>query len=379
MKICDISALYYPHGGGIKTYIDNKRIIYKRRKISHVLLAPNVKDVDKIEKVQDGSLTLYYLPSRKVSFTGTPYYVFKDFEAIIQVLKQEKPDVIEIGDKMTTLFFKNKIKNLHQHFPVRIFGFSHERADNFSQTIFGNKLIGSMLASFVIKRFIGSVDYVIANSNFTAEEILKRIPKEKVFVIFLGINTVNLVRKKYYDQKLYDQLSEQGAKVLIVHVGRLDKDKKISLLVKIARELDPKRYKLVVVGGGSHEKFIKDLPAVEFTGYLQYEAVKKHLAVCDIGILVNDIEPYGLVGLEMMAMELPVLGPNKGGLLSFLKKDFAWLLPYNKDKYLAALGEWYKLSPQDKKKMSQRARLEVEKYSLDHMVNQLMEIYQKNG
>lgn len=377
MKICDISALYYPHGGGIKTYIDNKRLIYKKRNTPHILLAPNVENMDKVEKVTDGSLTLYYLPSRKISFTGTPYYVFKDFDDIKKVLEEEKPEVIEIGDKMTTLFFKKRIQDLHKILDVKIFAFSHERADNFTKTVVGNKIIGSLLASFVMKRFVDAVDYVITNSEFTAEEIHRRTTADKIFVVYLGIDSSGLSREEYFSQELRDKLSENGQKSLLIHVGRLDKDKKIDLLVRVAEKLDAEKYKLVIVGGGSHEKYIKDLPAVEFIGYVKYEKVKKHLAVCDLGILVNDIEPYGLVGLEMMAMELPVLGPNKGGLPSFLRPEFAWLLPYDPQAYLEALEEWSSLSPEEKKQKSQAAKNEVGKYSLDHMVDQILEIYQK--
>ena len=377
MKICDISALYYPHGGGIKTYIDNKRLVYKQRNIPHILLAPNVENMDKIEKVTDGSLTLYYLPSRKISFTGTPYYVFKDFNDIKKVLTAESPDIIEIGDKMTTFFFKKKIQKLHQDLNVKIFAFSHERADNFSKTVIGNKFMGSLLASMVMKRFVDAVDYVITNSEFTAEEIRHRTTADKIFVVYLGIDSSGLNREKYFNQDLRDKLSENGNKHLLIHVGRLDKDKRIGLLVQIAKKLDANRYKLVIVGGGSHEKLIKDLPAVEFIGYVKYEEVKKYLAVCDLGILINDIEPYGLVGLEMMAMELPVLGPNKGGLPSFLRKEFAWLLPHHAEDYLQALEEWSSLPVEIKKQKSQLARKEVSKYTLDTMVDQLLAIYQK--
>ena len=375
MKFCDISALYYPHGGGIKTYIDNKRIIYKQRNIANVLLAPNVKDLNKVEVIKDGSLTLYYLPCRKISFTGTSYYIFKNFADIAKVLEAEKPDIVEIGDKATTLFFAKKIQALHSSLDLKIFAFSHERADNFTSTVVGNKIIGRLLATFVMKRFIAAADYVIANSAFTAGELKTIAKPEKVFVIYLGINAANLVRANYFNQALYDQLSDHGKKFLLVHVGRLDKDKKIGLLVDIAHQLDPARYTLVVVGGGGYQQLIKNLSVVEFVGYRPYEEVKQYLSVCDLGILINDIEPYGLVGLEMMAMGLPVLGPDRGGLPSFLRPAFAWLLPHRADAYLTALKQWSTLSPDQKNQMSAAARTEAEKYSLDAMVDQLLKIY----
>src|SRR3989344_922988 len=376
MKLCDLSCLYYPHGGGIKTYIDGKRSVYKTRNTPHILIAPNVNNQKKTEKTVDGSLAIYYLPSFKVVFGGTPYFIFRSFKDIRDVINQEKPGVIEIGDKITTLLYKSKIKKLHQALPVKIFAFSHERADNFSQTVLNNKILSRLFARLFIRRFAGAADAIIANSDFTGEEILKFLPKDKVHVLKLGINTADFSREICYDRNLYQKLSENGQKTLLIHVGRLDKDKKTELLVQIARELDEKKYKLIVVGGGGYENEIKAMPAVEFIGYIPHEEVKKYLAVSQLGVLVNNIEPYGLVGLEMMALGLAVLGPHAGGLISFLKKDFAWLLPYDKYAYLEALTEWQNLPAEKKEEISRQARAAAENYTLEKMTDRLIEIYQ---
>ena len=171
MKICDLTCLYYPRGGGIKTYIDNKRRIYKERQISHILIAPNFKDKNKVKKISDGSLVVYYVPCFKLTLAKTSYYIFKKFNKIHEILEQEKPDVIEIGDKITTLLYKNKIKKIRSCINAKIFAFSHERADNFAGRVIANGFLANRLADFFTKRFIGSAEYVITNSNFTAEEI----------------------------------------------------------------------------------------------------------------------------------------------------------------------------------------------------------------
>jgi len=371
--------LYYPHGGGIKTYIDSKRLIYRKQNINHILIAPNFKNPGKLEKVQDGSLTTYYIPCLNITLFGTPYSIFSSFKPVAEIVEKEKVDVIEIGDKITTLLFKNKIKKLHQYGKVKIFGFSHERADNFAKTVIGDNVIGRFVSNLFIKRFVGAVDAILTNSDFTGSEILKHSPSDKFFVICLGINVADFTKDKYYDQKLYNQLSENGKKSLLVHVGRLDKDKKIDLLFDFAAALDADKYKLVIAGGGAYENKLKNLPTVELIGYIPHEEVKKYLAVCSLGILVNDIEPYGLVGLEMMAMGLLILGPNQGGLTTFLRPEFSWLLPHRKSDYLAAFEEWENLLEERKEKMSQAAVSQVQKYTLEKMVEQLLNVYQNHG
>ena len=191
----------------------------------------------------------------------------------------------------------------------------------------------------------------------------------------LGIDAVDFIREKYFDAKLREQLSAGDKKNIIIHIGRLDKEKKIELLVEIAKKFDHEKFNLVVVGGGGHEDDLKAIKSVYFAGYVPYSEVKRYLAVSDLGILVNNIEPYGLVGLEMMAMGLPILGPNAGGLTTFLRKEFAWLLPFDSDSYLKALDDWLEMADEEKSKKSQSAFLEARKYSLEKMVDKLLSIY----
>lgn len=382
-KMCDLTFLYYPRGGGIKTYIDTKRDEFRRRGIHHVLIAPNTKKSYSIQKENDGTLTTYYLPSFKIPSGGVEYFIFRHFRDIESVILQEKPSAIEIGDKFITLFFDKCLKRLKERAGAKMFCFSHERADNYIETAyhlygkhsFLNSIKRMFFVSFekmLMRRFTGTPDEILCNSAFTAEEIYP-LTSKPVHVVPLGLNPEDFIKEKYYSKNLREKFSNGNAKKILIHVGRIDREKRIEVLVEFARLLNPKRYTLVVVGGGSEEKKLKKIPCAHVTGFVEPQQVRKYLAIADLGVLVNDIEPFGLVALEMMAFGLPILGPDKGGLSGILKDDFSWKLPYEARAYLRALEQWEK---RDKNNLSLHAMEEFQRnYTSEKMVDTLLDIY----
>lgn len=385
MKICDLTFLYFPRGGGIKTYIDTKRKRLQTIGIQHCIIAPNTQETTRIRKEEKGLLRIYYLPSRRLLVNGVVYYLFTNFSDIEKVLTYERPQILEIGDKFTPLIFYKKLKKLTSRLGIKVFVFSHERADNFITTSLRLLRKHSVwntirfrfflsLEKMLIKKFVGVADHIICNSGFTAEEIIPYTKKEKVHILSLGIDEESFDSKFSYDENLRKKLSENEKKKVLIHVGRLDREKRIELLRELAVKLDPKHYTFVVVGSGADENLLKKIPSVFVTGYRNQEEVKKYLFASDIGVLVNDKEPFGLVALEMMAASLPILGPCSGGLSEILKRTFAWKLPYDADAYLGALKEWEEFSHKEILKNNAHKEF-MTFYTSKIMVENLLKIY----
>jgi len=378
MKICDLTYAY-SRGGGITTYINNKKTVYKKRGIEHLIISPRKDGGQEVTLTQDGSTRVYLVPGRKLKLDKVDNFFYHSFKSLEDILAKEKPDILEIGDSFTAAFYGKRLRRLSKSYGAKIFFFSHERLDNFYQQIFPRgiqKLFGLFATWFLGRKIIAIADAIIANSEFTAEEPRQKT-KKPVLVLPLGIDLSGFSTAK--DQNLCNQLSNNGKKKIIIHVGRLERDKKIDLLFDIAQSLDHDKYQLVVLGDGLWQKKFSQLPGVTVTGFLPPATVRRYLVLADLGILVNDIEPYGLVGLEMMAAGLPVLGPNQGGLPTFLRPEFAWLLPHQKQAYLEALKKWETMSEGQKQQLSQAALTEVKKYTLEKMVDQLLNIYQTYG
>ncbi len=385
LTLCDLTYAY-SRGGGITTYIDAKGQYFFRHDIRQIIITPRQDNKDGIIKEDHGKRVIYRLPSRIVMVDSLKYYFFRSYDDIEKIIKEEKPNILEIGDSFSTFFYGRRLKKLVSSQGGRVVVFVHERLDNFYRQVFHvtggwlltrpfRQITAAFLTALLRRRFLATADAVIANSDFSAEEA-KRHSSKPVYVLALGIQ-VDPYLHAQRDDKLYQQLSDGGKRRVIIHVGRLEQDKKIDLLIDFARGLDAKRYSLIIIGDGKFKKTLELFPAVKAIGYLQHDNIIPYLASADLGILVNDIEPFGLVGLEMMATGLPLLAPNRGGLSSFITPDFAWLLPYRAEKYLKALAEWSALSQSKQQALRLAARHEAENYTTDRMGQRLMAIYHK--
>ncbi len=382
---CDLTYAY-ARGGGITTYIDAKARYYKNHHIRHIIITPRTDAGQQTKVEKNGLQIIYRVPSRKIMIQSLPYYFFRRYTDIEKIIQKEQPNILEIGDSFTTFFYGRRLHSLVQKFQGRVDVFVHERLDNFYQQVLhvhhGNNVLRFLknflaraLTRLLLGRFLASADAIIANSLFSAQES-KRNTIKPVYTLALGIDTERYYRAKT-DDKLKASLSNNGQKKILLHIGRLETDKKIDLLVDFAKRLDAEKYVLVVIGDGKYKETLAALPAVVATGYFQQEQILPYLMVADMGVLINNIEPFGLVGLEMMAAGLPLLAPNAGGLSSFIKKDFAWLLPYDAKAYTKALAEWSQLSTRQQQALRLAARKESENYTIDQMGRRLMIIYQK--
>ena len=95
MKICDVTQFYSPVSGGVKRYLHEK-IEYIQNctaKDKHVLIVPGKKTALQAS----GRSRIYTIRSPLVSRTAQ-YRALINLRAVEEILKRERPDVIESGD-----------------------------------------------------------------------------------------------------------------------------------------------------------------------------------------------------------------------------------------------------------------------------------------
>ncbi len=106
---------------------------------------------------------------------------------------------------------------------------------------------------------------------------------------------------------------------IIGNVGRLHHDKDQATLIKaFAKTQLPERCVLLIVGVGPLEQALKSLTVslnlshrVKFTGNIPN--AKKYFKGFDLFVLSSDKEPFGMVLLEAMAANLPIICSDCGG------------------------------------------------------------------
>ena len=164
---------------------------------------------------------------------------------------------------------------------------------------------------------------VIVNSNYMKNELqrLFGLPFEKINVVPNGVNLNNYsgVERDYDFRRKYALDNEK----IILFMGRLVYEKGIQNLIaampKILSHYND--VKLVIAGKGG---MIDELKAqvdylqlgnkVCFAGYMNGKDVGKMYKAADISVFPSTYEPFGIVALEAMLAERPIVVSDTGGL-----------------------------------------------------------------
>ncbi len=164
---------------------------------------------------------------------------------------------------------------------------------------------------------------VIVNSNYMKSELqrLFGLPYEKINVVPNGVNMnlYNGIERDYNFRRRYAMDNEK----IILFMGRLVYEKGIQHLIaampKILQGYNDT--KLVICGkGGMFNELSQQVDAmgisnkVYFAGYMNGKDVQRMYKAADISVFPSTYEPFGIVALEAMLSERPVVVSDIGGL-----------------------------------------------------------------
>jgi len=147
------------------------------------------------------------------------------------------------------------------------------------------------------------IDYLIANSNFTAKRIWKYW-RRRAEVLHPPVNVNrfewNKPREDFY-----------------LSVCRLVPNKRVDLLVRAFNRL---KLPLIIVGDGVEKKYLKDIagPSVQILGFQSTKKIETLMSKCR-AFVYSGIEDFGIAPVEAMASGAPVIALGKGGVLDTVK------------------------------------------------------------
>ncbi|MGV1754523.1 glycosyltransferase family 4 protein [Agrobacterium sp. CG674] len=169
------------------------------------------------------------------------------------------------------------------------------------------------------------------------------------------------------------------ARIRVLFIGRLDRQKGVDILLKAAASLKDKAVFRVI---GSHVTTKNDLttsmpPNVEFLGWKSAEDIAGHLAVCDVVAMPSRWEGFGLVALEAMRSRKPVIASAVGGLQTVVSHgETGVLFPAGNDEALAVA-----ILSRDKDEWAQMGEAGhvrfLDRYRSERTNRELMQVYQR--
>ena len=423
MKSVHITNYYHKNSGGISTAY-NKLLEAANRHRRYVrLIVPGEKTVQ--EEIGEFG-RIYYVQANYSKVFDKRYrvmlpwktYIF-DQSPIKKILREEKPDIIEIGEKyllsLMAGLLRKGVMNIAPSRPMLVHLSCERMDDNFRSYVSRNGPGDWICRRFLSHYLFPMFDFHLANSQYTAEELFGAVlsaENQKPSPGFLNfcwrlfrsaktpINKRILISPCGVDNKTFSasrrsakhrkQICEayelpESAKLLL-YAGRLSPEKNIKLLPELMRILsrdDQNDFRFLIAGTGpqadwlAKECEVQAKGKVTMLGHLNnIDELADLFANCDAFVHPNPREPFGITPLEAMASGLPVVAPNSGGLLSYASIENAWLVEPKAGLFAAAVSDIFKDESRRQAKIS-RALETCKQYTWESSTDALFLLYDK--
>ena len=164
-------------------------------------------------------------------------------------------------------------------------------------------------------------DKIIAVSNFTRQTVIEKysIPPEKIVTVYNAVEPVTKTSKS----KIKKGVNEK----LVTFLGRITIQKGPEYFIEAAHLVLKKTDNVRFVMAGSGDKLNEMVERVaqlgmadkfHFTGFLKGDDVNQMFQMTDVFVMPSVSEPFGIVPLEAMQADVPVIISNQSGVSEIL-------------------------------------------------------------
>lgn len=241
---------------------------------------------------------------------------------IRKLLKKIKPDILYLHSSKAgaygriAMFFNRRTKILYN---------AHGWYFNADMSIKKKKIIALIERILAIR-----ADKIINISKSEYDSALKYkiAPEKKMCIIENGIDFKKFEGCERYREATRKKYNIRDNEIVIGVVGRLSEQKDPMTMIKAFNEVykENKNVRLMYVGSGELEnevmKYAKEnnlAQLVTITGWI--DDTEKYIPAFDIAILPSKWEGFGLVLVEYMACNKPIVASNVGGITDIIKTE----------------------------------------------------------
>jgi N-acetyl-alpha-D-glucosaminyl L-malate synthase BshA len=253
---------------------------------------------------------------------------FHEVEVLSYPLFEYPPYDLVLATKMAEVMSRSHLDILHVHYaiPHSISAYlakkmSAGREIPFVTTLHGTDitLVGNDRSYLPITRFgINESDAVTAVSEYLKERTVREFHTKRAIEVIPNFVNCDVFRKSF-DSKFRARFADED-EGLMIHISNFRPVKRTADVIELFSRLRRKqKAKLLMVGDGPERPNAEWLAEVHgisddvlFLG--KSSDMEQLLSISDVLVLPSEQESFGLVALEAMASEVPVIATRVGGL-----------------------------------------------------------------
>ena len=329
MKILFATDQYFPTVGGISmvTY----RLAKSLTKFGHrvAIIAPSTSL--EFKKETSEGFTIFRVRSFSIFKTKNlryaPTFLYKN--KIKNIIKTFSPDIVHLE---TPNDIATVTAQIAKKLSIPIIGTCHVMPENISGSLpFLPSRIRRAVGNLYMRQMthiFNQIDFVTAPTQ-TGIAILKAYGiKTPCMALSNGIDLEQFRDPAVEQKKATKEKLKLPDVPIILYIGRLDKEKRVSILLK-ALGLIPGnvRFHALIAGEGNEVKLLKKIASksglnnkITFMGLIPRKDLPVLYGLAFAFVMPSTAELQSLVTMEAMALKLPIIGA-KAGALPYLIED----------------------------------------------------------
>ncbi len=346
MKIVLITATYAPSTNGVAISVAGLKKSLEEKGHEVYLFAPeNKKKLHKKEK------NVFRYPSMENPIhKDYPIPLLPINGLIIKKLRKIKPDIVHVHHAYYIGYFA---KILADYYKVPLVFTYHTNHDYYAKKYVGflPKALRDTFLNNGVYEFCKKADLVISPAEHTTKKLLKKAEGINVVTIPTPVSLISPKLGKQLLRKNYGFAKEK----VMLSVTRLSKEKNVELLIKSVKYL-PKEYILLIAGTGPDEEKLKVLAKklkvdgrIKFLGRVVHDAISTFYAMSDVFLFASDSETQGLVYLEAINFNKPIVTVRSQAAAEYIKVENGLMVEKSPKKFALAVQ---KIETLDYKKMA---------------------------
>lgn len=385
MKILMISDVYFPRVNGVSTSIRTFAESLRDHGHSVHLIAPQY--ADSLEKSLIGDETwITRIDARKIVFDPEDYLMkWSALMAYIDSLHPGDYDLVHIHTPFVAHYAGLKIaKKLQVPVVETYHTFFEDYMHHYLPWV--PRKLAVKIAQSVSRKQCQQVDTVVSPSAQMRDVLQQYGVTTPVSVIPTGLDASRFVPGDGAAFRAKYEIPAQ--RQLLLFVGRVAHEKNIQFLLEMLSLViqDHPEVLLVITGEGPAEAMLKKMAKdnglqknVMFLGYLD-RAVGLNAAyqAADIFVFASKSETQGLVLLEAMAQETPVVAIAELGTASILRQEQGALIAQDSELHFAEQVQTLLIDHQLRDRVGKQGKRYVEQvWSSEAQAKKLLECYER--